>query len=268
MPSKMVTDRQKSAAAIEAAIATHAEEAAAALTATLAPVLGDAETPVDVVPLQAQFGRLLERRRDVLVRMDEAHLAELGDDVGPRRRRDDAAQRLSQQVVAIRQTLSALFGPDATQTLVAIDGRTATDPVTLARQGRRMLERFTDPAFALPEAQFAGVDLDVTRWVDELAAPVEELEAALDEVARERREAETTLTAKLLALDDYDRSYRAVARILEGLYELTGLDEYASRVRPTARGGGAAATPEGPPAAPVPEEGTEAAALEEAPVGS
>ena len=266
MPSKMVTDRQKTAAAVEAAILAHAEEAAAGLAATLAPVLDEDEPPVDVVPLQDQLARLLDHRREVLVRMDEAHLAELGDDVGPRRQRDDAAQRLAARVISVRQTLGALFGPDATRTLVGLDGNTATDPVALARQGRRMLDRLSDPAFAFPRAQFAGVDLDVGVWVGELTGPVEELEAALAEVARERREAETTLTAKLLALDDYDRSYRAVARLLEGLYELTGLDGYAARVRPTARGGGAL-VPQEPEVEPTPEEEPETAVPGPAPVG-
>jgi hypothetical protein len=55
--------------------------------------------------------------------------------------------------------------------------------------------------------------------------------------------------------------------MLEGLYELTGLDEYANRVRPTARSGGAAVAPEGPEAAPAPEEEREVEAREPAEAG-
>lgn len=245
MPSKMVTDRQRSAAAVEAAVASHSEETAAALGALLEPLLAEKEEAVDLRLLQALLGRLLADHRQALVRADEADLAATGDDLGARRRRDAVFRRLHERVVAIRRVLVSLYGVEGARAVGGFAGRTPRVAVALARLGRRLIGRFSEPGFALPASDAAEVEVDVGRWVAELEPPVEELEGALAELERERREAETTAAAKLAARDDFDRGYRAVVRVLEGLYLLAGRDRYAARLRPAGRRAVAAGEEEG-----------------------
>lgn len=235
MPSKMVTDRQKATAAVEAAVASHCAETAAALGALLEPLLDETESALDLSLLQTLLGRLLADRRRVLVRADEANLSEAGDHLGARGRRDAAFRRLHERVVAIRRVLVSLYGVEGARAVAGFSGRTPRVAVALARSGRRLIGRFSGPGFVLPASQAAEVEVDVGRWVAELGPPVEELEAALADLERERREAETTAAAKLAALDDVDRAYRAVVRVLEGLYVLAGRDGYAVRLRPAER---------------------------------
>ena len=233
MATKRIVEREKRAAAVEAAIAVHGDQVGGALTELLAPFFAAGEAPADAASLQRVLGRLLAARRRALVDGEEAHLAELADDVVPRRRRDEAARALAERVVQVRRAFVGLYGREAARALLGIEGPTARlrNPVALARQGRRIVERLSDPSLALPEAGFAEVDVD--HWVAELKPPLEELESALDGVVRELRRAETTKAARDRAAADFDRVYQAAVGIVEGLSRLAGFDGYAERLRPS-----------------------------------
>jgi hypothetical protein len=232
MASKRIVEREKRAVAVEAAIAAHGDQVGEALTGLLAPFFAAGETPVDAASLLSAIGRLLADRRRALVDGDEAHLAELADDGAPRWRRDEAAGELAARVVDLRRAFVGLYGRGAERTLLGLEGPTARahHPVALARQGRRILERLSDPGAAPPEPPYATVDFG--RWAAELKPPLEALESALDEVARELRRAETTKAARERAADEFDRVYRAVVGAVEALSRLAGFDGYAERLRP------------------------------------
>lgn len=103
MPSKMVTDRQKSAAAVHAAAETHATAVHQSRAALLAPFLHPSQQMPDLRLVQLLLGRLIASRSTGMVAADEAHLAELRDDADPRRQRDVAAAAVHDALTLLRR---------------------------------------------------------------------------------------------------------------------------------------------------------------------
>jgi hypothetical protein len=235
MPSKMIIRRQKSASALEAAALGHAGRTGDAVARAFAPFTEEGEAFPDLEYLQRLCARALAHHQRELVLKDEAHLAELSDGAGARDRRDRAAAALLGLLVTLRATCRGAFGWRNADRLLGLGGAMTRDPVVLARKGHRVLEVLRSEAFQLPPPRLPGLLLDVSGWGTQLEEPLLELEAALDEVARDRRRAETTLVAKQEAMADYDRFFRQVSRLLEDLCRLGGLDDLADRLRPSRR---------------------------------
>ena len=68
-----------------------------------------------------------------------------------------------------------------------------------------------------------------------LIESVDTLHLATDELAREERKTEALKLAKDNALARYNKSFLWIARTVESLCRLAGLDEVANRVRPSQR---------------------------------
>jgi hypothetical protein len=228
MASKMVVDRQARGADVLAALAVHGGEVADGLRREVGDAAGG------VAQLQATLRRRLEGRLEALVAADEEHLAATGDLVAARRRRDAAARELYRLLVAVRKLAEGLYGTGAGE-LLRIEGRVAQRPVPMLRQARRVMARLADPAMTRPERRFASATADEGEWAELLAPAIEALAAALDSADRARRRAESTLLAKTEALAAYDLAHGRLARYGEALFELAGLPEYASRLRPRVR---------------------------------
>ncbi|MEM7481743.1 MAG: hypothetical protein AAF481_11260 [Acidobacteriota bacterium] len=235
MPSKMVTDRQKSALAVEAAATTHSADVSAALTPIFAlSVEGDEAVP-DLGVLQRILGRRIQRMRLEMVSADEAHLDELADDDSPRRRRDEAADRLSVTLRSFRDLAEGIFGEGRGMPFLGLDTQVSRDPVVVLRQGRRAVERLRDESLPTPEFLLPSLSVDREDWATTLERDLQPLDEALERVAQEGREAEATLLAKQAAMDAYDRTFLQSARLLEALYRAAGLTELGDRVRPSTR---------------------------------
>ncbi|MEO0326380.1 MAG: hypothetical protein AAF447_25760, partial [Myxococcota bacterium] len=80
-------------------------------------------------------------------------------------------------------------------------GRTAMDAVVVARTAGEVATRLE--AAPLPEPRVNGATLDVAALAAELRAGRATVEQALDDVAREAREAQVTLTEKSDAMAAY-----------------------------------------------------------------
>jgi len=100
----------------------------------------------------------------------------------------------------------------------------------------------------LPPPLLPGWSIDISGWVENLEPLVSEFEAALQEVANGRRDAEATLLAKKKAIEEYDRVFLKVAHLMESLYRLGDLDRLAAKVRPSTRRAGQTAEIAGSPA--------------------
>jgi hypothetical protein len=171
-----------------------------------------------------------------MVECDEAHLTELTDDGDPRRRRDQEAAELRDRLSGVRRTMEGLFGPERAAESLGLTGKLGFDPVTLHRQAERAVALLRGrTADTLPASRLAGVALDPAAWAAELSRPLGDLTLALAEVARERREAETTLAAKIDAITDYDAAFARVARLVAALFAAAELPLLAARVRPSGR---------------------------------
>ncbi|MDB4931302.1 MAG: hypothetical protein JWM10_3786 [Myxococcaceae bacterium] len=250
MPSKEVTDRQKSARAVAAAAEAHAAEAAAKITAALEAHLSPGERMPDVALLLRLFGRAVVAHGDLLARADLAHEKELSDDAGPRRRRDEGATALYQAGYETRDLVASHYGDEGLAAL-SMGVPAPADPTALVHWVTAAVERLHDAKAKLPAPRRKAVRVDRKALGDELAAGLPALTAALKDVDRERREADATLAAKGKAMEGYDAAFRRGAGALTAMFRAAGLDDLAAKVRPSGRRPGQTAEGEPTPDAPT-----------------
>lgn len=231
MPSKQVTDRQKSADSIIAAVDTHAPVVATALANLLAPHLREGESLPDGALFLSLVARALGAEKQRLVDADEAHEAELADDEPRRKSRDDAAEALRQEVIDLREVLTGMYGGAFAAKIVP--GTTPRDPVVLARFAQA-IEKNLDAA-ALPKSRIKGAKLDKVETLAALGALRQTLEQALLAVVREAREAQVTQVRKDQTMDGFDGMFSASAMVVSGALRLAGMHELSAKLRPSAR---------------------------------
>ncbi|UQA58114.1 hypothetical protein [Polyangium aurulentum] len=234
MASKLVTDRQKSARAVVAAADTHAPEAQARVSKLLQTYLEPGETMPDLALASRLVGRLIAARSEALVSADVEHERELADDDPPRKARDTATETVRRVLVDLRAALETACGMSALPRL-HLSEPVPSDPSVLATYGRTVLDALRDEDIKLPAQRTRGLMIDRKAFAEELATELPTLEKALAHVAREAREAEATLRAKRDAMEANDRAFSRGAAWLSATFALAGLDEHASRVRPSGR---------------------------------
>lgn len=238
MPSKMVVDRQKRSLLIIAAGHEHDEAIAQAIAREFGPYLQHGEKLPDLKLLVQLATRRLEQGVTVMTNADELHILELGDDDEPRQRRDAAAATLTQTISDLREIATGMFKSDVLKTL-GLESAPKADPAMLPSYVNIVttnLKTRSLPPSRIPDAKF-----NAAGWVKKLDAERETLDKALKDVARETREAETTLTQKNAAMSAHDASQSVVAGFMASLLELAGQPELAGRVQPVRRAGRAAA---------------------------
>lgn len=231
MASKQVMDRQKAAGLVLAAGQTHGGVLGPALQEALSPYLKRGETLPDVRLLSELFMRWLAESESSLVAADLAHERELADDAEPRRRRDQQAALLREQLIELRELLSALYGPEAAAAL-GMSGDTPIDALALSRQGKNVLSALA--SVRLPKPRRRGAELSPKEVESELKPIVAALDQALADVAREAREAEATLSARDTAWAEFERRYSAATGVFFALLSAAGETALAERLRPAA----------------------------------
>lgn len=232
MPSKLVTDRQKSAEAVIAAGRTHAVAVADAAEKVFEPyVLGKQKVP-DLRVLIELAAAALEDSAKRMVQADQAHIRELSDDDAPREARDEVAAALSAEIVDLRDWLRGLYGVSALKQLGFSDA-TPRDPVALSHFADQVIRALHSKS--LPAPKRSGVSWEAKEVVKKLTSMRDALEKHLKDVARESREAEATLVAKNNAIAAYDERFAEVATFYVGLFRLAGKTDLAERVRPSTR---------------------------------
>jgi len=242
MRSKMVVDRERNARSVVQAAETHAPVIGRKLADQLQAQLQPGEKMPDFELVAKLFGRHLNGSLQPLVSADEVHEAELRDDSGPRKRRDDSCTETYAVLTRVRSAVDAVHGPRGVQTL-GFQGTTPVEPIAVKELAKTVLVSF-DKLQGL--ASNDGVLFDADMFKRTLALSAKHLEQSLDDVARETREAEGTLTAKQRALVTHDERFSLVANALAAMLGLAGERELAARVRPTA-----------PRSGPNPEDPTE-----------
>lgn len=230
MASKQVMDRQKAASLVLAAGQTHGGLLGSALPPALLPHLKRGEVMPDVSLLSELFMRWLADAESSLVAADLAHERELADDAEPRRRRDQHAAGLREQLIELRELLNALYGPEAAAAL-GMSGDTPIDALALSRQGKNVLAALS--SVRLPKPRRRGAELSVKEIESELKPVVAALDQALADVARESREAEATLSARDSAWAEFERRYSVTTSVFAALLAAAGETALAERLRPT-----------------------------------
>jgi hypothetical protein len=249
-PSKQVVDRQKDAVSVVSSVQTHASAIRTALAEELTPYLQSSETLPDLELLLTLVGRAIETRASEMSSADMEHQTELADDGGYRKARDLAAGDLISSITSMRGMLEGVFGQAEIQ-VYGIKGTTPRDPNQLVAFALALASHLEKEP--LPKPKFAAT-LDRLALAADLRAKVTPLQEALEHVAREVREAESTLVARDAAMDTFDRTFSRSAAALTALFRLAGQDELASRVRPSGRNPGRLAEPTEPTEAPTPAD--------------
>lgn len=236
MLSKVVTECEASANFVNAAIATHGDAIGRGLEAKLDGERQAGEPPVPNGKWQVTLaGRRMMRLLAALLVADAAHEAELLDDAGPRKERDEAVAQLYKKALAFRQGTAWMYGPEAERAL-GFDGSTPDEPRTLLRVCKLALDQFDDAlAGRAARAGFTWIPADEKAA---LAASVAQTEAALRAVDTERKEAEATLVAKYAAQAAYTQAFQEVAGLVALLLDMAGEHDLAAKVRPSKRRAG------------------------------
>ncbi len=253
MPSKAVTDREKSADSV-IAVEAHADTIAQALDPILKRHLKKGDPPPNVAVLVRALCAELEAAKTAMVTADEAHQAELDDDPPARKARDDRAADLYTHLVQLREMIVGAYGAQLAAELFT--GSTPQDPVVLARFAGEVAARL-DKA-KLPAPRIKGAKLEPAVLADSLRDKRAALDKTFKSVQREVREAQATLTARDKTVAAYDTTFSSVAATLSGLLRHSGNPDLAARVRPsTRRPGQTAADADDPTAPPDPTQPTE-----------
>jgi hypothetical protein len=228
MASKMVLDPANSASKVAQAAETHAVEVAAKLNPLLASV---SDVAPDIGPLIRAFGALVIQAAEAMVQTDEAHEVEVADDVAPRAARDEAVRQVYALLTELRAAVNVAFGERAVSGL-GFSGPTPQDPAALLALAKGVAHRIPGLRDAKPRSTAFSIDW---RFYDAaLPGPTAALAAALEDVRRESREAESTHKAKQRALANYDERFSLAATAPTVLFRLAGETELAERVRPSA----------------------------------
>lgn len=250
MSSKQVTDRSKSALAVATAGRTHAANVTTALHALFAPRLAPGESMPDVPLLLELAARTLDDANKEMVAADEAHLRELADDAPSRDARDEASDRISSELVGLREWIVGLYGQKALERF-GFSGPTPSDPVASSRYASIVVKALQDQSSPWPKPRQLGLNWDPTENIARLVSLRTELDGHLQDVAREVREGQATQQAKNEAIASYDERFGRVAAFLVGIFRLAGESALAERVRPSTRRHGQTAIDEASESEPV-----------------
>ncbi len=231
-PSKTVTDAQKLAAALEAASVEVAPEVAPALEETFAPWVRDGETP----PAQEEYrqillGRWLRQVCERLVAADEAHQKEVRKERSIRRRRDDSANEIRSKMLDIRTTFERVYGAGLAAEVVGLASDFPHDPVVLERYALRIIDVMKDEELILPAPRVKGSAMGPEEVTEELSPSLEILGEALEAHEPQKRRTQVALHGKREALEAFNFAAGRIARYLEALCYLAGMDFHAERVR-------------------------------------
>jgi hypothetical protein len=228
MPSKMVLDRQKSAAAVIATGEAHAREIAKRLHELLQEYLAEGEVLPDLELLILVVLRYLQGADDMMGMADDLHRREVAKDRSPRRQRNDAAAQLYHLMVELREVATGFFGGPALPQL-GFRGATPQDPGQLLRYSAEVVAAMTENP--LPPSRVKGVSLNTLDWVWRIKQARATLDAALKAVERESKQSGGTLGRKNAAIAEFDERLARTAAFLGGLLRLVGEEEAASQVR-------------------------------------
>lgn len=232
MPSKQVTDRNRSSNAVIAAARAHGSLIETKLDSTLQPYAKKGEKVPAVGLLCELLARALEERAEAMVEADNAHEAELDDDDAPRLARDASSDKLYSRTVDVGDIVVGLYGRGQLKPL-GLDGTTPRDANQLLQYTKTIAKNLG--SVTLPKPRVKGSGMNAAEAAEELEELRDVLTSHLKDVAREEREAEQTFVKKHAAIGEYDSTFSSVASLISTLLEVAGESELASRVRPSKR---------------------------------
>jgi hypothetical protein len=232
MASKWVEERIRSSELVIASLEEHSEVLGSAIAERLPSE--DPEGLREAVQLlvrasAAQLGRVSERMKEA----DLAHLEELADDPPWIEARDRAESALRDTFFDLRSLVRTVYGDEALETLALKETppRSARGLLTYAERAKERLRydaELTNPARR-------GAHIDRIAFAEEIGAQLPLLSEALENLAREEREAEESQAVQQRAMLENDALFARVTALAVALFRLGGEEELAREVRPSGR---------------------------------
>ncbi len=233
LPLKAVTDRMQSCRAVQWAIDTFGTVLVDELGETFDPLLVEGQ----VMPFEIQlelFKKKLTQDLDQVVTTDRDYRDQKAREAISRERRDDRVTAVNTGVIDLRQAFTGIYS-DGKLAEFGFARRTPSRPGELEEQTTYLVQRLSDPDLDLTGSRYDKLQLDAHNMAQGLIKSVETLHQATDELAQQVRKTEALKLAKDNALARYNKSFLWIARTVESLCHLAGLDEVAQRVRPSQR---------------------------------
>lgn len=149
-----------------------------------------------------------------------------------RSRRDEQARELYSTLVTLRQTVGGVFGRTMERELFGT-GKTPRDPYTLVRLGNALSDKLSTSDVRERLIGHRRVSFDWNETALDVAEQTKYLEETLQELTRNASRQSTAVSRKDEAAREHDRTQRGMFKVLEGLYEMAGMDRLAEKLRPT-----------------------------------
>jgi hypothetical protein len=175
----------------------------------------------------------LSRYGDALISADETHAAELADDGGYRAKREACIQELRNYHTSLRDVVVRNYGPEVA-VAYGLAGALSEDAQVLLNTTKNAAKLLRSRPLT-EVARNKSLKLDPILAADDLDAHYATLAQSLDDVEREKREAQVTLSAKDAQIARWPVVYSGAADAAAALFVLGGRPELAEKVRPTAR---------------------------------
>ena len=233
LPSKMVNARVRSCEAVLWAIGTFGQQLVGILNERFGPLVEEGLVP-PFEQLLELFEASLIQSRDRLVATDRQHRAQKAREATFRAVKDGSVKEVNAQVLGLRNAFSGVYTDDQLAA-IGFTRRVPQQPAELLELAAYLAVRLGDPALELSGSRFGEFDLDASFLAREFKPSVERLRQALSDLQREERLTEASQLAKDEAMASHNRDFLWIARTVESLLRLAGLDDLAARVRPSTR---------------------------------
>lgn len=200
----------------------------------VAPLLADLLEDTDEAEAKKLLGSLARTLKAATLHLEKAEAAyvqEQADDPQKRDVRDKLASEGAKGLQMVRSTLNSVQPDGGLLRSFGVPRQIPTKPATLqgALASAAALLQKSGETYSNP----LGLKIVAKELGNFLADLANKLDKAIEEVKQEETELLATLMDRDRAMDQWDHTYLHVARSLESLYRLAGLQELANRIRPT-----------------------------------
>ncbi len=200
----------------------------------LSPILRDGEVLPDPGLTIQLYGRKLQGFRDTMVATDSEHLKQRAVLADLFREGEAPTGKLKGSILSLRSTCEGLLGKDSLRSL-GLDFNLAQEPQGVLRQGEIIRERLLSSESELNPARWVRSPLARQELADELDGEVDELRLFVQRLVEQRKLVDTAKVRKDQAIEEFDRQFIPIARLLESTFRVAGETELADRIRPTVR---------------------------------
>lgn len=233
LPLKTVSDRVQSCKAVLWALETYGDRLVEILGESFGPLLEDGQA----LPFDVQFQLFTKQLRlvsDQMLGTARAYRDQKARESISRGTRDERAADVNSGVVGLRQAFAGIYSEEKLAE-IGFARRTPQPPAELLEQASHLVDRLGDPELDLTGSRFGEFQLDAQQLAQELVKSVKAMQEAADDLSREVRRSEAMKLAKDDAIVEHDRWFVWIARTVESLCRVAGLEEVAKRVRPSSR---------------------------------